>query len=364
MTMHLVAAAYRRQPSLLPNFQLISNQWSKSVSTLTDKTFLSLKSFSTPQSMGPNANVSCSSHLYIPRIQKEGNGASFVKARLFSKSAELTDSPAVQLYQYHICPFCNITKSLMAYSKLDYDSVEVNPLTKAELKPWSGNYRRVPIAVVDGKQINGSEEIIKAVLNLPTVNTYLNTRWAEESKNTEDSSSKMDMQQFFESDNACRWVRFAADDLAALLYPNICGTLSDSYNAFGYVEDVDSFSGLQKVSIRYLGALAMHFAASKIKKKRNITDEKEALKLALDNFECEGLKNGAKLFSSGIDTPDMGDVAVFGVLYSVRGLNAHSDSIQVRGGVVKAWYDRMNLQILGKEAEHRIKLGLSCKNEK
>mmetsp|Transcript_27961 Transcript_27961/g.57455 ORF Transcript_27961/g.57455 Transcript_27961/m.57455 type:complete len:293 (+) Transcript_27961:164-1042(+) len=265
MTMHLVAAAYRRQPSLLPNFQLISNQWSKSVSTLTDKTFLSLKSFSTPQSMGPNANVSCSSHLYIPRIQKEGNGASFVKARLFSKSAELTDSPAVQLYQYHICPFCNITKSLMAYSKLDYDSVEVNPLTKAELKPWSGNYRRVPIAVVDGKQINGSEEIIKAVLNLPTVNTYLNTRWAEESKNTEDSSSKMDMQQFFESDNACRWVRFAADDLAALLYPNICGTLSDSYNAFGYVEDVDSFSGLQKVSIRYLGALAMHFAASKIK---------------------------------------------------------------------------------------------------
>lgn len=138
--MPLVAAAYRRQPSILPNLQLISNQWSKSLCTVTEKTFFlkqcNLKSLSTPQSMGPNAKVSSSSHLRTPRIPKRGIGAYFVKARLFSTAAEVNHSPAVQLYQYHICPFCNISKSLMAYSKLDYDSVEVNPLTKAELKPW------------------------------------------------------------------------------------------------------------------------------------------------------------------------------------------------------------------------------------
>jgi hypothetical protein len=44
--------------------------------------------------------------------------------------------PDIKLYQYHICPFCNITKSIFSYSNLNYQAVEVNPLTKAELKPW------------------------------------------------------------------------------------------------------------------------------------------------------------------------------------------------------------------------------------
>ena len=42
-------------------------------------------------------------------------------------------APDIRLYQYHICPFCNITKSLLAYAKLDYDKVEVNPLTNLHI---------------------------------------------------------------------------------------------------------------------------------------------------------------------------------------------------------------------------------------
>ena len=52
----------------------------------------------------------------------------------------------------------------------------------------------------------------------------------------------------------------------------------------------------------------------------------------------------------------MGDVAVFGVLSSVKGLNAHKDAIQSCGGHVKQWYDRMHEQIseakVGQEGEH------------
>jgi hypothetical protein len=48
----------------------------------------------------------------------------------------VTTPPSIKLYQYHICPFCNITKSIFSYSNLEYEAVEVNPLTKAELKPW------------------------------------------------------------------------------------------------------------------------------------------------------------------------------------------------------------------------------------
>lgn len=80
--------------------------------------------------------------------------------------------------------------------------------------------------------------------------------------------------------------------------------------------------------------------------KRNITDEKRALSDAIDKFEIEGLQGGNFLYSSGRSSPDLGDLAVFGVLYSVRGLNAHYNAIQSRGGVVKDWYDRMLTQVL------------------
>ena len=45
----------------------------------------------------------------------------------------------------------------------------------------------------------------------------------------------------------------------------------------------------------------------------------------------------------------MGDLAMFGVLYSVRGLNAHDYAIQHRGGHVKEWYDRMSDKVVGDE---------------
>ena len=171
--------------------------------------------------------------------------------------------PEVKLYQYHICPFCNITKSLLSHSKLDYESVEVNPLTKAELKPWSGQYTKVPIALIDSNQINGSEQILESILSAPYVKNILEKRWTDEICN--DDEDKMTMQQFQKSESAQKWLRFAADDLAALLYPNICGSLRDSYDAFGYVNNVDSFSTLGKISIQSLGSLAMYFAARKVK---------------------------------------------------------------------------------------------------
>lgn len=261
-------------------------------------------------------------------------------------TAASTAPPKITLFQYHICPFCNIGKALLAYSNTAYDVVEVNPLTKAELKPWSGEYRKVPIAVIDDDQVNGSEDIVDALLESPRVQRELAARWAEERGDAADDDDRaMTLPRFQKSDGARKWMRFARDDLAALLYPNICGSLGDSYAAFGYVERVASFTTWQKASVRYLGALAMYFAASKIKTKRGITDARASLHAALDKFEAEGLRDGTASYVSGASSPDMGDVAVFGVLSSVTGLTAHAEAIRSRGGHVEAWYDRMHLQV-------------------
>ncbi len=118
----------------------------------------------------------------------------------------------------------------------------------------SGDYKKVPIAIIDDKQVNGSDEIVSALLNDARVVASLESKWSD-----------MTLDEFKSSPSAEKWTAFAKDDLAALLYPNICRTLGDSFAAFGYVKDVPTFSTFDKLSIRGLGSLAMYLAASKIK---------------------------------------------------------------------------------------------------
>merc|ERR1712176_61200 len=73
-----------------------------------------------------------------------------------------TAAPSVKLYQYEICPFCCKVKAFLDWQKIAYQTIEVNPISKAEIK-FSTDYRKVPIAMLDGKQINDSSAIISAL---------------------------------------------------------------------------------------------------------------------------------------------------------------------------------------------------------
>jgi glutaredoxin len=67
----------------------------------------------------------------------------------------------VVLYQYNACPFCNKVKAFLDYHDIPYKVVEVNPVGKKEIK-WS-DYKKVPVLVVDGEQLNDSTEIISTL---------------------------------------------------------------------------------------------------------------------------------------------------------------------------------------------------------
>lgn len=92
---------------------------------------------------------------------------------------------------------------------------------------------------------------------------------------------------------------------------------------------------------RFIIALFFHEIA-----KRNIVDERKALKEALNKYEIEGLDSGSKQFSSGLDVPNLGDVAVFGVLHSVSGFVDEKEIVSSDSGVVKEWYDQMKNEVL------------------
>ena len=162
---------------------------------------------------------------------------------------------SVTLYQYEICPFCHKAKALLDYSKVDYEKVEVNPLTKSEIQ-WSKDYKKVPIAKLGNESVFGSDDIIDALLKDPSVKSSLEKGWQGVNMNLDT----------FRSENAKKWMN-VANDLASLIYPNICRTIGDSYEAFGYVNYVSAYSAWDRLTIRGFGSLAMYMAASRIKSK-------------------------------------------------------------------------------------------------
>lgn len=136
------------------------------------------------------------------------------------------------LYQFMICPYCNKVKALLDYMKVDYETVEVDPLTKSEIS-FSKDYKKVPIASIKGKQVNGSEEIMKQLLSGNVIKI--------------DEKKKA---AFFTADSD-KWSEWSEKKLAIMLYPNITRSYNDSFDALAYVEDITKWNYLHRMSIRY-----------------------------------------------------------------------------------------------------------------
>lgn len=133
--------------------------------------------------------------------------------------------------------------------------VELPYLTGSIRGGRSKDYRKVPIATIGDENVFGSDEIVHRLLKLPAVGDTLETKGGTT------------VSDFVESESSKRWLQYANDDLAVLLYPNICRTIADSYRAFGYVDQVETFSPLQRWTVRTAGSVAMYLAASRIKSK-------------------------------------------------------------------------------------------------
>jgi hypothetical protein len=69
------------------------------------------------------------------RISQAIQGSSWLSKRSSHVAADSQQhTPSIKLYQYKICPFCSKVKTVLGYTGIDHEIVEVNPLTKAEIK--------------------------------------------------------------------------------------------------------------------------------------------------------------------------------------------------------------------------------------
>jgi len=239
--------------------------------------------------------------------------------------ARAFSSPSVQLYQYEICPFCCKVKSFLDWQGLPYSTVEVNPLSKAELK-FSADYKKVPIAKIDGEQVNGSMEILTALIG----------KGGGLSSNGLSSA----LTDALKSPETSRWLEWCDKELAVLLFPNITRSMGESWQAFNYILEVPSFGLGAKVGNQLAGSLAMWLANGKIKKKYNITDERKQLAETVQVW-VDAVGEGPFLHGKEISLPD---VAVYGVLSSIRGLSTHEE-LMAASPSLRRWSDAVRAAI-------------------
>lgn len=237
--------------------------------------------------------------------------------------------PVLDVYCYCVCPWCNKLKAFLDYHQLPYRHHEVNPWSKKEIA-FSADYKKVPIVIMEGQQINDSSEIIQMLgeAMLASGGKYRSTAIAEGTGQGGVQPDKMR--------EVSTW---AAEDLVRALTCSIYRTPSESMQAMEYVISHPGFSWYEKAVNQYVGGGIMYLISKRMKKKYGITDERESVYKAVQTWLSEV---GDRKFLGG-DMPCRVDLEVFGYLKAVRDMDTFADTMQHTA--VKAWYEAMEIEV-------------------
>lgn len=261
------------------------------------------------------------------------------------------------VYQYDVCPFCCKVKAFLDYHKIPYRCVEVNPLTKAELK-WS-EYRKVPVVLVDGQQVNDSSAIISRLAAEAEAARRQGGGGGGSASASGSSSKKAGfLSSLFGggsggSEGAARpssggaqagesvaeeekWRRWVDDWFVKVITCNIYRNMHEAFQTFDYIAEQGNFGWVSREAARLVGATMMWGISGKLKKKYGVEgDVREVLYQSADEW-VDALQG--RPFMGG-SQPDLADLAVFGVVRAVCGTDTFNDLMQ--NSKIGKWYERM-----------------------
>merc|ERR1712137_421816 len=229
------------------------------------------------------------------------------------------------LYQYSTCPFCSKLRAFLDYHGVQYDTKEVNPLSKAQIA--SHGYHKVPQLQVGAEGEGGpiivdSSEIVKILKplldeNAPTV-----------------------------SEEEQRWRDWASTTLVWYMVLNTNRTLAESRSGYDYVANIANFSGMDRVVLQLVGGPIMYLVANKVTRPKLIKqagfdgeDPRAGLYQEVNKWAQEGL--GEKTFHGG-DKPDLADLDVYGIIQSQRFLPVFGDIRENTDQRITQWIDQMD----------------------
>ncbi|XP_067003253.1 prostaglandin E synthase 2 [Anabrus simplex] len=255
----------------------------------------------------------------------------------------------LKLFQYPTCPFCCKVRAFLDYFGFSYDIIEVNPVMRQQIK-WS-QYKKVPILLVQVDngylQLNDSSMIISALTS------YLHERdqglpevvkcYPTISYTDDDGSIKKEiMNRYFlmfqedipkdrTKENILlerKWRKWADDVLVHMLSPNVYRTLDEAFQAFNWFSEVGEwdkhFPAWERFMIVYVGAVAMWLISKRLKKRHSLKDDVRQSLYDECNVWLRTLKKQGTKYLGG-SSPNLADLAVYGVLSSIEGCRAFQD---------------------------------------
>lgn len=271
------------------------------------------------------------------------------------------------LYQYQTCPFCCKVRAFLDYHGISYDVIEVDPVLRQSIK-WS-QYKKVPIllAEVDNgyQPLNDSTMIISSLLTyikdsekeLPEiVKCYPVIKYEDENGAVKNEifnkyfvmfgEKNIDKRTKEEINEERKWRKWADDVLVHTLSPNVYRTKDEALQAFNWFSSVGewekNFPTWERYLIIYMGAFAMWMIGKRLKRKYNLKDDVRQSLYDDCNYWVRALRIKGTDFMGG-SSPNLADLAVYGVLNSIEGCTAFKDLLKETK--IKSWYFAMKTAV-------------------
>ncbi|CAJ0598878.1 unnamed protein product [Cylicocyclus nassatus] len=267
----------------------------------------------------------------------------------------------LRLFQYQSCPFCCKVRAFLDYYGFSYDVVEVNPVTKAELK-FSKEYKKVPILSTSAGTLTDSTLIISKLATFLASRSrtlsdvhelYPTVIVPRDGQNIMDYPHKYivfpdgtSRNEDIASDRIERqWREWVDAYFIHLISPNVYRTFSESLETFRWFSEFGDWDNIFTVSGRalavYVGAFAMWLIAKRLKKRHNIVDERRAMSEAFDEWMDAIGPNRDYL---GGSKPNLADLGMYGAMTAFSGCSAFRELV-TEGSKIERWFTRMRNEI-------------------
>ncbi|GMR33858.1 hypothetical protein PMAYCL1PPCAC_04053, partial [Pristionchus mayeri] len=277
----------------------------------------------------------------------------------------------IRLYQYETCPFCCKVRAYLDYHGFSYEVVEVNPMTRSQIK-FSTDYKKVPIVRVNDELsltesslvvsqlatfLARPERSIKEVISMyPTVDStdekgkavvsHPNKYFVMQEKSV--SSAEMAAAK-----EEREWREWVDSHFIHLISPNVYRSWNESLETFQWFQEVGdwhrTFPSWERCLAVYCGAAAMWGLSKRLKKRHNIDDERAAMKEACDKWMAA--LGPTRKFMGG-DRPNLADLALYGAMQSFYGCAAFKECCST--GPISEWYARMKSAVDKREGAYLL----------
>ncbi|XP_074218423.1 prostaglandin E synthase 2 isoform X2 [Camelus bactrianus] len=138
-----------------------------------------------------------------------------------------------------------------------------------------------------------------------------------------------------------KWRQWADDWLVHLISPNVYRTPAEALASFDYIVKEGNFGAVEGAMAKYMGAAAMYIISKRLKSRHHLRDDvREDLYEAANKWVAAVGKD--RPFMGG-QKPNLADLAVYGVLRVMEGLEAFDD--MMRHTRIQPWYLRVEKAI-------------------